>query len=188
MNGILFFASSDFSLRQGEKGSLLCLNDSKGLALVLFYSNHCDYCNNLIKKFKQLPHVFNGCQFAMVNVSQYPDIAERSNNTMAAITYVPDVILYVDGSPYVRYDGPHEIKAITDFIVDIYKKIQQINFFPNQQQAQQQGQQQTPPNQPPRQAPPSQQPNIPAYTIGRPICGNKSDKVCYLNFNSAYTK
>jgi thiol-disulfide isomerase/thioredoxin len=226
MSGILFYGSADFSLRQGENGSLLCLTyDAPGLTLVLFYSNHCEYCENLIKKFKQLPGIFNGCQFSMVNVSQHPDIPERSSNTMAAITYVPDVILYVNGSPYIRYDGPHEIDQITNFIVEIYKKVQQINFFPKQQtqqtqQPQHQPQQQTQqtqqpqqfsryqqpqqmqPQQPQQPQPQRQQPYqqqqsqngqqrpapqaIPAYTTGKPIVGNKNDKVCYLNFNSAY--
>jgi thiol-disulfide isomerase/thioredoxin len=209
MSGILFYGSADFSLRQGENGSLLCLTyDAPGLTLVLFYSNHCEYCENLIKKFKQLPGIFNGCQFSMVNVSQHPDIPERSSNTTAAITYVPDVILYVNGSPYIRYDGPHEIDQITNFIVEIYKKVQQINFFPKQQQPQQQQpqpqlprqqqmqqqqmqqqmqQQQQHPyqqQQQQQQKPPPQA--IPAYTTGKPVVGNKNDKVCYLNFNSAY--
>jgi thiol-disulfide isomerase/thioredoxin len=210
MSGILFYGSPDFALRQGDKGPLLCLTyDAPGLTLVLFYSNHCEYCDNLIKKFKQLPHIVNGGQFSMVNVSQHPDIPERSNNTMAAITYVPDLILYVNGSPYIRYDGPHDIEQITTFIVEIYKKIQQINFYPQQQktqqlqqqanqqpqqpqqyypqQANQQQQHQQPqyPNQQQQHQQPSKQ-SIPAYTTGTPIVGNRNDKVCYLNFNTAY--
>jgi len=232
MSGILFLGSSDFVMRQGETGPLLCLTyDSKGLTLVLFYSNHCEFCDNLIKKFKQLPHIVNGCQFAMTNVSHHPDIPERSKDTKASITYVPDLILYVNGSPYVRYDGAHEIDAIKNFIIEIYKKIQQINFFPqqtpqthqlpppsqppqqqahpnssySQQRLQEQQQYPSQPSMPPLPPPhqmfgnqnndpyqPSEQKiqqrenNIPAYTVGNPLVGNKNDKVCYLNFNTAY--
>jgi hypothetical protein len=50
-------------------------------------------------------------------------IVERSKNTIAPISYVPDVILYINGSPYVRYDGPHDIQHIKDFIVDINKNL-----------------------------------------------------------------
>lgn len=192
MNGILFFGGSDFILRQGDNGQLLCLAyDLKGLTLVLFYSNHCEYCDHLIKKFKQLPHLVNGCQFAMVNVSQHPDVPERSAQTMASITYVPDLILYVNGSPYIRYDGQHEIEPIRNFIIEVYKKVAtQINFHnqgnvsspPQPQEPQQrpsQMQQQPQPQQMPQQ-------QIPAYTIGKPIMGGRDDKVCYLNFNTAY--
>ena len=214
MSGILFLGSNDFTIRQAEKGKLLCLaNDSKGMTLVLFYSNQCSYCDNLIKKFKQLPHIVNGCQFAMINVSHHADIPERSKDTVAAITYVPDLILHVNGMPYIRYDGEHEIEPIQDFIVGIYKKIQQINFHPPQQQPQQQQQnmmmqqQQQQQQQPPQQMMMQQhqqphqqqqmmmqqqqqqqapQNSIPAYTTGKPICGNRGDRVCYLNFNSAY--
>ena len=191
MNGILFFGGADFILRQGDNGQLLCLTyDIKGLTLVLFYSNQCEYCDHLIKKFKQLPHLVNGCQFAMVNVSQHPDVPERSAQTMASITYVPDLILYVNGSPYIRYDGQHEIEPIRNFIIEVYKKVAtQLNFHnqphanpPQHQQQQQQRQQQQQQQQ--QQAPSPQ--SIPAYTIGKPIMGGRNDKVCYLNFNSAY--
>lgn len=243
MSGILFLGSADFVLRQGEKGPLLCLSyEVAGLALVLFYSDQCVYCDHLIKKFKQLPYVVNGCQFAMVNVSKHTDIPERSQNTVATITYVPDLILYVNGNPYVRYDGPHELEAIQEFVVNVYKKIQQIHFTsspqaskqPSPQQHYSQSQipqsQQPPSNPYPPQsftpsppAPhsstasnypygggpgnpgntmpptPSFYPSpstsstsrtadpIPAYTVGQPLKGNRNDRVCYLNFNHAYS-
>lgn len=191
MNGLLFLGSSDFTLRQGENGSLLCLTyDVKGLTLVLFYSNQCVYCDHLIKKFKQLPHLVNGCQFAIANVSQHPDIPERSAQTMAAITYVPDLILYVNGSPYIRYDGKHDVDPIRNFILEVHKKVAtQVNFHnqrpPPQQHAQthQQQQQQQPSRSLPERPPDAQ---IPAYTIGKPLVGGRQEKVCYLNFNTAY--
>ena len=223
MSGILFLGNDDFQVRQGDKGQILSLTyESKGLTLVLYYSTECPYCDNLINKFKQLPSFVNGCQFAMVNVSRNMDIVERSKNTIAPISYVPDVILYVNGAPYVRYDGPHDIQHIKDFIVDIYKKIQKTAFMeqemsqnrtqyptmqPQEYQAPQQNMQNMQ-NSPPmmmgkpqmqQQQPhhPQQQQNIqlqkanpnpiPAYTIGTPLYGEKKrEKVCYLNFNSAY--
>lgn len=187
MNGILFFGGSDFILRQGDNGQLLCLAyDLKGLTLVLFYSNHCEYCDHLIKKFKQLPHLVNGCQFAMVNVSQHPDVPERSAQTMASITYVPDLILYVNGSPYIRYDGQHEIEPIRNFIIEVYKKVAaQINFH-NQGSVSSPQQPQQPQQHPQLQSQQMPQQQIPAYTIGKPIMGGRDDKVCYLNFSTAY--
>ena len=187
MNGILFLGEEDFVLRRGEQGNLLSLAaDVRSLVLILFYSNECPHCDNLINKFKQLPQLLNGCLFAMVNVNRNMSLVEKSQNTVAPITFVPDVILYVNGNPYIRYDGPHEISNIRDFIYDIYQKMQKTAFMENQQSR--------PPSQPEtggvaptmNQQPP-QQPEIPAYTIGKPISGEwKSDRHCYLNFQSAY--
>jgi len=202
MSGILFLGNDDFQIRQGDQGMLLTLTyDSKGLTLVLFYSKECPYCDSLINKFKQLPNYVNGCQFAMVNVNRNMSVVERSKNTVAPITYVPDVILYVNGMPYIRYDGAHDIQHIKDFIVSIYQKIQKTAFIENgspstgngmvSQQQQQQAQV------PHVQVPLSNSPGIPKgshsgepipeYTIGRPLCGDgKKDGVCYLNFHKAY--
>ena len=210
MSGILFLGNDDFQIRQGDQGMLLTLTyDSKGLTLVLFYSKECPYCDSLINKFKQLPNYVNGCQFAMVNVNRNMSVVERSKNTVAPITYVPDVILYVNGMPYIRYDGAHDIQHIKDFIVSIYQKIQKTAFIekdgspsagggqgaPQQQQASYAPQQQQ--TQAHHQAPLSNSPGIPKgshsgepipeYTIGRPLCGDgKKDGVCYLNFHKAY--
>jgi thiol-disulfide isomerase/thioredoxin len=217
MSGILFLGNDDFQIRQGDQGMLLTLTyDSKGLTLVLFYSKECPYCDSLINKFKQLPNFVNGCQFAMVNVNTNMSIVERSKNTVAPITYVPDVILYVNGMPYIRYDGPHDIAHIKEFIISIYQKIQKTAFIENNphQDPQQQGmghmqsqgnlppghpghlanQQQQRPGQQAGQMHPEGIPkgvrktdDIPAYTIGRPICGDgKKEGVCYLNFQKAY--
>jgi thioredoxin-like negative regulator of GroEL len=229
MSGIHFLGNDDFIVKQGDKGLILSLvYESKGMTLVLFYSTECPYCDALINKFKQLPSYVNGCQFAMVNVNRNMSIVERSKNTIAPISYVPDVILYINGSPYVRYDGPHDIQHIKDFIVDINKNLtvekktafmdledkassssndynyvtkEQVNANEGYQQQQQPQMQQQQQNLTPYQQQQMQQQNvdfqfqeknqapkpIPAYTIGTPLYGErKKEKVCYLNFNSAY--
>lgn len=194
MSGIHFLGEDDFIIKQGDKGTILSLvYDTKGITLVLFYSTECPYCDALINKFKMLPTHLNGCQFAMINVNRNMNIVERSKNTIAPITYVPDLILYVNGFPYVRYDGPHSIQHISEFIVDISMKIQNTAFM-NQKQELSNQEIQLPPSVPkPNHIPQTQNiikekhTNIPAYTIGTPLYGEKKrDGVCYLDFNSAY--
>jgi len=214
MSGILFLGSDDFCVRAGEKGNMLCLSGWKGLTLVMFYSKECQFCHKLINKFKQLPTIVNGCKFAMCCINRHFDIIEKSKNTIAPIEYVPDVILYVDGAPYIRYDGPHEVEDIKSFIFNVYERLQKTCFSGNKQQQipQQQYTQQPPQQQMMQQAPSShdqvrrqqqmmqqqqqQQPNyninqqqqnsIPAYTIGQPLCGQKRQDRCYLEFKTAY--
>jgi thiol-disulfide isomerase/thioredoxin len=236
MSGIHFLENDDFIVKQGDKGFLLSLTYNvlcRGMTLLLFYSIDCEYCKTLIPVFKQLPQYVNGCQFAMVNVNRNRDVVERSKNTIAPISYVPDLILYVNGSPYVRYDGPHVIAHIQKFIFNANDNIKKTAFMdmdgpqenPQQQIQQQQQQPQNPQmmqQQQQQQHPQIQQqqqyypyndqnpqpPNkivlnerkgadnyanamkkdeIPAYTIGTPLYGEKKrEKVCYLNFNTAY--
>lgn len=206
MSGILFLGNEDFCVRAGEKGNMLCMSGWKGLTLVMFYSKECKYCHNLINKFKQLPTIVNGCKFGMVCVNRNMEIVEKSKNTIAPIEYVPDVILYVDGVPYIRYDGPHEIDNIKSFIFNVYERLQKTCFsdFPSnnnnnsqqptsshdnvragnmqpQQQFQNAPQQQQQQQHMIRQV----QNSIPAYTVGVPVCGGKKDR-CYLEFKTAY--
>ena len=184
MSGILFLGNDDFTVRQGEKGALLSLTyESPGLTLVLFYSKECKYCDSLINKFKQLPQHIHGCNFAMVNINRNMQVVEKAKSTICNITYVPDIILFVDGNPFVRYDGNHEIMNIRDFIIEIYKKLQKTSFSPPNQQQQQQPHSMTPPPSLPPQE------TIPAYTIGKPIIGNRNEqRVCYVNYQDAYIK
>lgn len=204
MSGILFLGSDDFCVRAGEKGNMLCLTGWKGLTLVMFYSKECQFCHKLINKFKQLPTIVNGCKFAMCCINRHFDIVEKSKNTIAPIEFVPDVILYVDGAPYIRYDGPHEVADIRSFIFTVYERLQKTCFSEQQQQQQPQPQphpQHQPSShdavrRPPQQQQQHQQPNyniqacaansIPAYTIGKPLCGQKRQDRCYLEFNIAY--
>lgn len=227
MSGILFLGGDDFCVRAGEKGNMLCLSGWKGLTLVMFYSKECQFCHKLINKFKQLPTIVNGCKFAMCCINRHFDIVEKSKNTIAPIEYVPDVILFVDGAPYIRYDGPHEVEDIKAFIFNVYEKLQKTCFSNQPQQPQQQlppSQQNYRPQPTPQQQPQAQhnyqqyqgssydpqqrqqpypqsmqqqqqnyninqehQNAIPAYTIGKPLCGQKRQDRCYLEFQTAYT-
>lgn len=198
MSGILYLGADDFAIRKGEKGNLLCLNyEVQGLTLVLFYSNECQHSTKLMIKYKQLPFNINGCQFTMINVNR-PDnrkVVQMAGQTIVPITYVPDIILYVDGVPYMRYDGKHDIHAIKSFILDIYQQLQKTAFMDRSSSARappsakrpEEGMAPTtmsavqgaPPNVVVRNA-------IPAYTIGKPKCSGERDDVCYLSFKQAY--
>jgi len=79
----------------------------------------------------------------------------------------------------MQYKGPHTIEDISSFIIDISHSIQ--NKLGTQQQPQQ-PQHQTNPR---RNSKIKERENdIPAYTIGRPLCNDGG--VCYLDFDSAY--
>jgi len=201
MSGILFLGNEDFCVRAGEKGNMLCLTGWKGLTLIMFYSKECQFCDNLINKFKQLPTIVNGCKFGMVCVNRNMDVVEKSKNTISPIEYVPDVILFVDGIPYIRYDGPHDIESIKTFIFNVYERLQKTCFSDQQNQPppnpnsrmmaaknpNPHGGQPNPHPNPPGQIRHPGNNKIPEYTIGIPVCGGKNDQGrCYLEFQTAY--
>ena len=94
-----------------------------------------------------------------------------SRKTIAPIKVVPYIILYVNGRPYMRYKGPQDPKEIARFIVEVSQKVQGDQKFTKEDKHIE--------NDPAG--------GIPAYTIGKPLCGTDSD-VCYLEFDEAYGK
>lgn len=177
--GIYFFNNDDFTVRHNQKGKLLTFTEEyKGLYLVLFYSKECKYCDQLMTQFKQLPQSIMGCRFVMVNINQNPEIVEKSKQTISPISYVPDLILYVNGLPYVRYDGPNELNDIKQFILDISSKLEKTSFLSEER----------PPDEIQEQHINIEENAIPEYTVGMPLCGSSKDVYgrCYLEFDNAY--
>ena len=177
MSGLLFLTSSDFTLQKGIKGKIMCTS-IPGFSLILFYSTQCQHCKTFVPMFKKLPGTLGGCQFGMVNVSHNKNCILMSRQTTAPITVVPYVILYVNGKPYMRYQGPQDIREITRFIIEISKSINNKNKSANNNKAAMKLE---------KRIKRSAKGNIPAYCLGHPLCG-PDDKVCYLEFNDAYDK
>ena len=171
MSSLSFLDSDDFTIKQGTSGALLC-HDLQYVSLVLFYSTHCVYCQKLIPIFKQLPQLIVGCQFAEINISVNKRILEMSHQTITPIKYVPLIILYVNGIPYMEYKGPYDINEIRKFIMETYAMIEKnISFnksntttYPNKEH----------PNVHHNPA----HKRIPAYSLGEPLAGD--EQRCYL--------
>lgn len=177
MSGLLFLNADDFHNQNSSKGILLC-NNIQGFSLILFYSTQCEYCKDLLPIFKQLPGVVGGCQFGMINVSHNKKCVMMSKNTIAPISEVPYIILYVNGKPYMRYKGPHDGREISRFIVEVAKKVQSDGEHTNNTQSSTSNRQE-------QKGVENTKSVIPSYTIGVPLKGD-DEKVCYLEFNNAY--
>jgi len=166
MSGLLFLNSDDFSIVEGHKGNIMCHN-IPGFSLILFYSTQCIHCQTLIPIFKTLPGTIGGCQFGIINVSSNKLCVKMSKNTVAPISYVPYIVLYIQGKPYMRYNGPHDVSEITRFVVEVADKIKSKQQFTSENVKE------------------NVKSGIPEYTIGHPLCGPE-DKICYLPFDDAY--
>ena len=159
MSGLLFLTSDDFNVQRGVKGPIMCTN-MQGFSLILFYSTECQHCQSLIPVFKSLPGSVGGCQFGMINVSHNKQCVMMSRNTIAPIKVVPYIVLYINGKPHMRYNGPYVSEEIGRFIVEVAKKVQTQETFEKDERVKED----------PRGG-------IPAYTIGHPLFG-PDDKVC----------
>ena len=170
MSGLLFLTSDDFTVTKGTKGNILC-QSIPGFSLILFYSTQCEHCNTLIPIFKKLPGTIGGCQFGMINVSSNKTCVRMSKDTIVPITYVPYIVLYINGKPFMRYQGPYDMSEIKRFVIEVAQNVKSKQSFTSEKV--------------------KIDPNggIPAYTIGKPLYGNKhAPLVCYLDFDTAYNK
>jgi hypothetical protein len=172
MSGLLFLTADDFQITKGIKGNIMCTN-IPGFSLILFYSTQCSHCQSLIPIFKSLPGTIGGCQFGMINVSHNKKCIMMSRESIAPIEVVPYIILFINGKPYMRYQGPHNSQEISRFIIEISQQIQTKQNFIKDDDSKNKKQTK------------NKKGNIPAYTIGKPICG---DDIYYLEFEDAYTK
>ena len=176
MSGLLFLQTEDFSVQKGQKGPILC-HSIRGISLVLFYSINCQYSRELIPIFKRLPGQLGGCQFAMINVSAQKHIIGMSKATISEIKYVPLMILYVAGKPFVRYDGPHDENEVKRFIFEVSSKIQTKEKFTNKEAPR--------PQQQATMGSGNGTRSVPAYAAGQPLYGDADD--FYMEFAEAYT-
>jgi len=167
MSGLLFLTTEDFSIQKGVKGTILC-NSIPGFSLILFYSTECKHCKILIPIFKRLPGTIGGVQFGMVNVVSNKACIKMSKDTIAPITYVPYIVLYIHGKPFMSYKGPHDSAEIRRFVLEVANKMQtKQKFSPENVKEDPKG-------------------GLSQYTLGKPLYGD-DDNLTYLTFSEAYT-
>lgn len=166
MSGLNFLSHQDFTVKKGVNGDILCTS-IPGFSLILFYSTHCSFCKKLIPVFKKLPGTINGCQFGIINVSQNKETIRMSKATIAPLKYVPYIILYINGKPFMIYKGPHDENELRRFVIDVANNIQKKQQFVKTATIK------------------KLKKAIPEYCTGVPICGEE-DGICYLSELEAY--
>jgi thioredoxin-like negative regulator of GroEL len=178
MNGLLFLSKNDFYISETPMGALLNSTIRHGFFLILFYSTQCQYCKAITPIFQQLPSAIHGVQFGMINVSANTETVHMSRKTIAPIEYVPYIVLYVNGEPAYKYNGPVTIKDIQQFIVTMSKQfgdVKQRFVQPSTNPSAAGGR--------PLEQPMTHRRTIPAYTIGIPFLENERT---YLEYDEAY--
>jgi hypothetical protein len=171
MNNLYHLTSEDFFLDQSNDGKRVLCIDAKGLVLVCFHvnSNRCAHCEDTIPEFKRLPQRIGGCKFALANLSMNPDVIKMSNMSKAPIEHVPFIILYVNGRPFLRYEGERTTQDMMEFIQEVVQKLQSKQQFIEQKNFKVESE-------------------IPGYSVGIPcnvVCDEEKG-VCYLECDDAY--
>ena len=170
MSGLLFLTAVDFSIvKDPNIDKDIMVNNLNNFSLILFYSTYCVHCQSIIPILKSLPGTVAGCQFGIINVSKNTKTVKMSKNTITPLTYVPYIILYYKGRPYMRFDGdPTNIQEIQNFLHDVANSIlAQVNEQDSD-------------------ADDEQHYCIPEYCIAKPSKGGLNEKICYINFSDAY--
>lgn len=168
MNSLIFLSEQDFSVQQGKKGQVLC-NNLSGVTLLLFYSKQCPHCGDVFSEFNSLPKMIPGCQFALLNISTHPNVAYMSQKTIAPITHVPFIILYVNGRPFMKYNGEKTADAIGKFVYEVLTRIQTKNNFTSSSRV-------------------DTGEGIPEYASGIPFNIVCEGEMCYLTCSEAYNR
>ena len=96
----------DFNIIKTPKGDLVEYLD-KDLTVILFYKNeeNVNYSNEFKKVFAEIEETDFECKFAIINVDEYPEQLELAAKTKTPINYVPYVVVYAQGRPYMSYSG-----------------------------------------------------------------------------------
>jgi len=171
MSSLLFLESDDFHIQKGTKGNIMCTSIAS-FSLILFYSTQCIHCKTLIPVFKILPSVLGGVSYGLVNISNCRDVISKAKDTISPLLFVPQIILYVNGRPYMAYKGEYTIEALKRFVIDITSMIQNKQKSANSEFVIKED---------------ARGLKIPQYSLGQPLHGD-IDNICYLDFDEAYVK
>lgn len=170
---LIHLGTTDFDIREGNKGQALCIKYPE-LTFVFFHADadRCAHCHELLPEFRKLPYIISGCKFALVNLNKFPEIVKMSKSTTTPLEYVPYLVLYINGRPFIRYEGDKNLQSLAEFVSEFMTRLKsQTNFVSTQKAT-------------------KLQDEIPKYSIAIPysvIC-DEDKGVCYLKYDEAYKK
>lgn len=107
----------NFNIIKTSKGDLVEYLD-KELTVILFYKNdeNIKYSNEFKRIFSEIEETDFECKFACIDVDEYPEQLEIASKTKTPINYVPYVVVYAQGRPYMSYSGKINSEEIVKLI------------------------------------------------------------------------
>lgn len=117
-----FCTSSNFKIGVDSDGDKCMKIDGTGFDIVLYYSTQCQHCKTYVELFRSSSGRTSNCEFSLVNLDKCKEIIAMTKGTTTELEYVPVVIMYCDGMPYMAYGGDPEVNSFLRFIDDCSKK------------------------------------------------------------------
>jgi len=179
-NKFIYLSNRDFVIGQGAKGPVIRAEGLKGFFLVAFIADNCVHCENLLETMSEIHESVPHCNLSILNFSEGANIevAKKSQKTILPIKSTPVIVMYVDGKPFMRYDGARTANGLIRFVDDV------INLF-NQSKGQREG------NDGNDEKNEEERPNweelIPGFTVGIPynmVCNDVGK--CYFQYDDLY--
>lgn len=114
MSQIIRLTDKNFNL-VGKQKKTMILN-IPGIVLVFFKTSSCLGCAAVEPKVIQISQEETRISYAFVNVGDFNNVVRMSKASTTEIKTVPALILYIDGTPYARYNGEKTVVNIKNFI------------------------------------------------------------------------
>lgn len=166
MNTFQYLNDSSFYLTKGQQGKILLCAKSEGVSFVFFYSTKCPNCSPGMEVFRKLKEKFTQVKFCVVNINENPNIIQKSNTSCTPIEYVPYLVLYYNGKPFLRYDGEIVLEDLITFLVEVMKRIESKVKFSKSST--------------------TEESDIPDYAGGVPYNVVCNKNKCYIKYSNAY--
>ena len=115
MNSIQFLKDSNFTV---DHSGILNVNIT-GYSLILFYSTQCPHCKEMMEAVKHMPQIINGCSFGIINLDENKGVIQKCAKSQLKLKYVPFLVFFANGVPYMVYNGPTDENEIKRFIVQV---------------------------------------------------------------------
>jgi hypothetical protein len=162
VSGFLALTDREFMIKDGRLVTRI-----PGLSLVMFYSKTCGACEQFLPIFRSLPGRIHGVQFGSANVAHNGGkIASMIAQTLpqGQQVYVPYVVCYMNGEPYIEYRGPRTVESIIKFLHEVTEKVSNQKNFTAGKVCK------------------GGLSNLPGYCTDDMI----DDEVCYMSYDEAY--
>lgn len=126
----MYLGEQEFYVDKGTKGPVICCT-MKGIVFVMFHANPqvCQFCDLAKPEFMQLAQIIPGAKFGLCNLSQYPGLVQMSYKTITPLNKVPLFILFVNGRPFMNYEGQKQIKPFAEFMQQALARLQSQQVF-----------------------------------------------------------
>lgn len=130
MNNCLYLGEQDFYVGEGKRGPVVCTTQN-GVMFVMFHAdpNVCPNCDTAKPEFMQLAQVINGAKFGLCNLNRARNLVNNSFKTITPLQVVPLFILFVNGRPFMNYNGQRLLKHFAEFMQVALKRLSEQQTF-----------------------------------------------------------